>query len=93
MRIQILLSSGAHLSRYLVQIAMHHYFQTQTHFIKTPWVKNVPLGVFLYFMQKAQEKYGDIPRGKVGINVIRPRLLGEKRMVLLTRSFALTGRR
>jgi hypothetical protein len=46
---------------------MHHYFQTQTHFIKTLWVKNIPLGVFLYFMQKAQEKYGDIPRGKVGI--------------------------
>ncbi|KAF6755958.1 hypothetical protein DFP72DRAFT_990005 [Ephemerocybe angulata] len=62
--VDILLSSGAHLSRYLVQIAMHHYFQTQAHFIRTPWVKNVSLGVFLHFMQKAQEKYGDIPRGK-----------------------------
>ncbi|TFK24971.1 hypothetical protein FA15DRAFT_669031 [Coprinopsis marcescibilis] len=62
--IDILLSSGAHLSRYLVQIAMHHYFHTQTHFIRTPWVRNVPFGVFVYFMRKAHEKYGDIPRGK-----------------------------
>ncbi|EAU85991.2 hypothetical protein CC1G_03014 [Coprinopsis cinerea okayama7 len=62
--IDILLSSGAHLSRYLVQIAMHHYFHTQTHFIRTPWVRNVPFGVFVYFMQKAHAKYGDIPRGK-----------------------------
>ena len=64
---QILLSSGAHLSRYLVQIAMHHYFGTQTHFIKTPWVKTVSFGVFVHFMQRAQERYGDIPRGKVSL--------------------------
>ncbi|KAH6912697.1 hypothetical protein BKA70DRAFT_1559177 [Coprinopsis sp. MPI-PUGE-AT-0042] len=62
--IDILLSSGAHLSRYLVQIAMHHYFYTQAHFIRTPWVRSVPLGVFVYFMQVAQARYGDIPRGK-----------------------------
>ncbi|KAF8967162.1 hypothetical protein BDZ97DRAFT_570221 [Flammula alnicola] len=62
--LDILLSSGAHLSRYLIQIAIHHYFHTQTHFIKTPWVRNVPLRVFAYFLKLAEERYGDIPRGK-----------------------------
>ncbi|KAF8195571.1 hypothetical protein BJ912DRAFT_1021259 [Pholiota molesta] len=41
--LDILLTSGAHLSRYLIQIAIHHYFHTQAHFIKTPWVRNIPL--------------------------------------------------
>jgi len=63
--VKILLTSGAHLSRYLIQIAIHHYFHTQAHFIKSPWVRNVPLRVFAYFLKLAQEKYGEIPRGKV----------------------------
>ncbi|RDB17847.1 hypothetical protein Hypma_000771 [Hypsizygus marmoreus] len=62
--LDILLMSGAHLSRYLIQVAMHHYFYTQSHFIKTPWVRNVPLRVFTYFMKLAEEMYGEIPRGK-----------------------------
>ncbi|KAF8158160.1 hypothetical protein B0H34DRAFT_443560 [Crassisporium funariophilum] len=62
--LDILLSSGAHLSRYLIQIAIHHYFHTQAHFIKSPWVRNVPLRVFAYFLKLAEEKYGEIPRGK-----------------------------
>ncbi|KJA21186.1 hypothetical protein HYPSUDRAFT_42305 [Hypholoma sublateritium FD-334 SS-4] len=62
--LDILLTSGAHLSRYLIQIAIHHYFHTQTHFIKTPWVRSVPLRVFAYFLTLAEEKYGEIPRGK-----------------------------
>ncbi|KAF8895518.1 hypothetical protein BD779DRAFT_1499942 [Infundibulicybe gibba] len=62
--LDILLTSGAHLSRYLVQIAMHHYFHAQAHFIKTPWVRNVPLRVFAYFLKLAEAKYGEIPRGK-----------------------------
>lgn len=62
--LDILLTSGAHLSRYLIQIAIHHYFHTQAHFIKSPWVRNVPLRVFAYFLKLAEEKYGEIPRGK-----------------------------
>ncbi|KAF8798942.1 hypothetical protein BYT27DRAFT_7202672 [Phlegmacium glaucopus] len=62
--LDILLTSGAHLSRYLIQIAIHHYFHTQAHFIKSPWVRSVPLRVFAYFLKLAEEKYGEIPRGK-----------------------------
>ncbi|KAF8073689.1 hypothetical protein FPV67DRAFT_1576507 [Lyophyllum atratum] len=62
--LDILLTSGAHLSRYLIQVTMHHYFYTQSHFIKSPWVRNVPLSVFTYFLKLAEEMYGDIPRGK-----------------------------
>jgi hypothetical protein len=67
--VKILLTSGAHLSRYLIQIAIHHYFHTQTHFIKSPWVRNVPLRVFVYFLKLAEEMYGEIPRGKVHISL------------------------
>ena len=62
---QILLTSGAHLSRYLIQVSMHHYFHTQSHFIKTTWVRNLHFRVFAYFLRLAEDKYGDIPRGKV----------------------------
>lgn len=67
--VKILLTSGAHLSRYLIQIAIHHYFHTQTHFVKSPWVRNVPLRVFVYFLKLAEEMYGEIPRGKVHISL------------------------
>jgi len=67
--VKILLMSGARLSRYLIQIAIHHYFHTQAHFIKTPWVRNVPLRVFTYFLKLAEEMYGEIPRGKVPFSV------------------------
>ncbi|KAL0961156.1 hypothetical protein HGRIS_006128 [Hohenbuehelia grisea] len=62
--LDILLTSGAHLSRYLIQLAIHHYFRTQSHFIKTAWVRNVPFNVFTYFLQLSAAKYGDIPTGK-----------------------------
>ncbi|KAF8631081.1 hypothetical protein AX15_002682 [Amanita polypyramis BW_CC] len=62
--IDILLASGAHMSRYLVQIAIHHYFYTHSHFIKSTWVRNVPLRVFIYFLTIAEGRYGEIPRGK-----------------------------
>ena len=67
--VKILLTSGAHLSRYLIQVAIHHYFHTQAHFIKSPWVRNVPLRVFAYFLKLAEEMYGEIPRGKVPFSV------------------------
>ncbi|KAJ7212114.1 hypothetical protein GGX14DRAFT_447478 [Mycena pura] len=64
--LDILIASGAHLSRYLVQVAIHHYFHAHSHFIKpsTPWVRNVSLDTFSYFLKLAADKYGDIPRGK-----------------------------
>ncbi|KAI0670746.1 hypothetical protein C8Q78DRAFT_808937 [Trametes maxima] len=62
--IDILLSSGAHLSRYLVQCAMHHYFRTHVPFIKTRWVRTIPLPVFSYFLSIAARMYGDIPVAK-----------------------------
>ncbi|KIK52027.1 hypothetical protein GYMLUDRAFT_50095 [Collybiopsis luxurians FD-317 M1] len=63
--LDILISSGAHISRYLIQIAMHHYFHTQAHpFVKTRWVRNVKFEVFVHFLQRGAEIYGDIPREK-----------------------------
>ncbi|KAJ6584983.1 hypothetical protein B0H19DRAFT_1107570 [Mycena capillaripes] len=64
--LDILLASGAHLSRYLVQVAFHHFFHCQSHFIKpsTPWVRHVSLETFSYLLQLAAKKYGQIPRGK-----------------------------
>lgn len=62
--LQILISSGAHLSRYLVQVAMHHYFRSQAQFVKGPWVRTLAFPDFSYFMLKAGEIYGDIPSAK-----------------------------
>ncbi|GBE84947.1 hypothetical protein SCP_0701290 [Sparassis crispa] len=62
--IDILISSGAHLSRYLAQCAIHHYFRTQVGFIKTPWVRSISFPVFSHFMAVAARMYGDIPTGK-----------------------------
>ncbi|KAJ7459859.1 hypothetical protein FB451DRAFT_1271766 [Mycena latifolia] len=64
--LDILLASGAHLSRYLVQVAFHHFFHSQSHFIKpsVPWVRHVPLATFSYFLNLAADKYGEIPRAK-----------------------------
>ncbi|KAH9841569.1 uncharacterized protein C8Q71DRAFT_737681 [Rhodofomes roseus] len=62
--VDIMISSGAHLSRYLAQCAIHHYFRAQVHFIKTRWVRSVPLPVFTHFMMVAAKMYGDIPTGK-----------------------------
>ncbi|KAF9013286.1 hypothetical protein BDQ17DRAFT_1343128 [Cyathus striatus] len=62
--LDILLASGAHLSRYLIQIAIHHYFHTQAHFIKTPWVRKMSFRAFTYFMRLAEGMYGEIPHGK-----------------------------
>ncbi|KAF5385682.1 hypothetical protein D9757_005531 [Collybiopsis confluens] len=63
--LNILISSGAHVSRYLIQIAMHHYFHTQSHpFVKTKWVRNIKFEVFVHFMQLGAEMYGEIPREK-----------------------------
>ena len=59
-----MISGGAHLSRYLAQCAIHHYFRAQVHFIKSRWVKTVPLPVFTYFMTVASRMYGDVPTGK-----------------------------
>ncbi|KAF7314454.1 hypothetical protein MKEN_00918200 [Mycena kentingensis (nom. inval.)] len=65
--LDILLAGGAHFSRYLVQVAVHHYFSTSgaSHFSsRAPWVKSVPLANMAYFLSVAAETFGDIPRGK-----------------------------
>ncbi|KAF7365217.1 hypothetical protein MVEN_00393300 [Mycena venus] len=65
--IDILLASGAHLSRYLVQVAFHHFFHCQSHFLKPsiPWVRNLAWDTWNHFMQVAAGKFNQqIPRGK-----------------------------
>lgn len=63
--IQILLSSGATLSRYLIQVAIHHYFRTTSHpFIKTTWTRSIPFPIFTHFLKVAADMYGDIPLAK-----------------------------
>src|SRR6266404_795222 len=57
---QVLLSSGAHLSRYLVQVAVHHYFRTFCPFIKTPWVRTLSLSTFSHFLKLSSERFGTI---------------------------------
>lgn len=62
---QILLSSGATLSRYLIQVAVHHYFRTTSHpFIKTTWTRSIPFPVFAHFLKVAADMYGEIPLAK-----------------------------
>ncbi|KIJ54821.1 hypothetical protein M422DRAFT_221215 [Sphaerobolus stellatus SS14] len=55
--LNILSTSGAHFSRYLLQVAIHHYFRTTSHFIKAPWVRNLSLGTFTHFMSLGS-RYG-----------------------------------
>ncbi|KAH7885344.1 hypothetical protein F5I97DRAFT_1884682 [Phlebopus sp. FC_14] len=62
--IDILVSSGAYISRYLVQVAIHHYFRSASHFIKTPWVRSIPLVVFTHFMKVTSGLFDEIPLGK-----------------------------
>lgn len=62
--LQILISSGAHLSRYLVQLAVHHHFRSYVPFIKTPWVRSMSTSTFVYLMSVATKRYGDVPTGK-----------------------------
>ncbi|KDQ62290.1 hypothetical protein JAAARDRAFT_30185 [Jaapia argillacea MUCL 33604] len=62
--VDILLSCGAYLSRYLVQVAIHHYFRTAAHFVKTSWVRSLPLPVMIHFMKVGTDLYGDVPTGK-----------------------------
>lgn len=59
-RLQVLLSSGAHISRYLVQIAVHHYFRSPCPFIKTPWVRTLTLSSFGHFLKLSGERFGAI---------------------------------
>ncbi|KAH7913399.1 hypothetical protein BJ138DRAFT_1081602 [Hygrophoropsis aurantiaca] len=62
--IDILISSGAFVSRYLIQVAIHHYFRSASHFVKTTWVRSVPLSVFTHFMKVTSALYDDIPLAK-----------------------------
>jgi len=60
----VLLSSGAHLSRYLVQVAVQHYFRSLCPFIKTPWVRTLSLSTFGHFLKLSSGRFGAINIGK-----------------------------
>ncbi|KAI0248585.1 hypothetical protein BJV78DRAFT_1332068 [Lactifluus subvellereus] len=62
--LDVLLSSGAHLSRYLVQVAVHHYFRSFCPFIKTPWVRTLSLSTFSHFLKLSSERFGTINTSK-----------------------------
>ncbi|KAI0781991.1 hypothetical protein C8Q75DRAFT_789273 [Abortiporus biennis] len=62
--IDILLSSGAHLSRYLVQCIIQHYYRSLVHFIKTQWVRSLDFTTVNYILSIAGEMYGNIPVSK-----------------------------
>jgi hypothetical protein len=61
---QILVSSGAYVSRYIIQVAIHHYFRSASHFIKSPWVRLIPLPVFTHFMKITSALFDELPLGK-----------------------------
>ncbi|KAG6878086.1 hypothetical protein C0993_012413 [Termitomyces sp. T159_Od127] len=58
------LGRGKILDERVLDVSMHHYFHTASHFIKSPWVRTVPLGVYLHFLKLAEAIYGNIPRAK-----------------------------
>ena len=60
-KLQILITSGAHLSRYLVQLAIHHHFRSYVPFIKTPWVRSMSTTSFVHLMSVAAKRYGNMP--------------------------------
>ncbi|KAI6151368.1 hypothetical protein EDD17DRAFT_1780239 [Pisolithus thermaeus] len=63
--IDILFNSGAHVSRYLLQVAIHHFYRGNSHFIKTPWVRSIYPSVFSYFQKVAAEMFdNEVPVGK-----------------------------
>ncbi|GJJ15656.1 hypothetical protein Clacol_009934 [Clathrus columnatus] len=62
--LKILQTSGAHLSRYLIQVAIHHYFRTTAHFIKNQWARTLPYHTFIHFMTLAKRYGSDLPLNK-----------------------------
>ncbi|KAH9065316.1 hypothetical protein EDB87DRAFT_1595164 [Lactarius vividus] len=62
--LDVLLSSGAHLSRYLVQVAVHHYFRSSCPFIKTPWVRTLSWGTLSHFLKLSSKIFDTINMAK-----------------------------
>ncbi|KAI0071695.1 hypothetical protein K474DRAFT_1686956 [Panus rudis PR-1116 ss-1] len=62
--IDILLSSGAHFSRYLVQCIIQHYFRSHVPFIKTHWVRTLDFSLVNHLLSIAADRFGDVPVGK-----------------------------
>ncbi|KIN93376.1 hypothetical protein M404DRAFT_948149 [Pisolithus tinctorius Marx 270] len=63
--IDILFNSGAHISRYLLQVAIHHFYRGNAPFIKSQWVRSVRPSVFSYFQKVAAEMFdNEVPVGK-----------------------------
>ncbi|KAI6138758.1 hypothetical protein BKA82DRAFT_4365629 [Pisolithus tinctorius] len=56
---------GAHISRYLLQVAIHHFYRGNAPFIKSQWVRSVRPSVFSYFQKVAAEMFdNEVPVGK-----------------------------
>ncbi|KAH8104584.1 hypothetical protein BXZ70DRAFT_596840 [Cristinia sonorae] len=62
--VDILLSSGAHISRYLIQCVIQHYYRSLLPWIKTSWVRSLDFTVLNHLLALAGEKFGNIPVGK-----------------------------
>ncbi|EIN12632.1 hypothetical protein PUNSTDRAFT_97433 [Punctularia strigosozonata HHB-11173 SS5] len=76
--IDVMLSSGALLSRYMIQLATHHYYRTAVSFIKSNWVRTMPFPHWAHLNVVAARLYGDIPvqkphehDGNIFINFIK----------------------
>jgi hypothetical protein len=58
--LQILLSSGAHLSRYLLQSIIGHYTRSSSLFYnRQMWCRALPFSIFAYIVKLGAEKFGD----------------------------------
>ncbi|EJD50759.1 hypothetical protein AURDEDRAFT_182144, partial [Auricularia subglabra TFB-10046 SS5] len=62
--VDILVSSGAHVSRYLVQAVVQHVCRKPLNFIKGPWAKSLPFPVFAHFLARTASLYPDIDISK-----------------------------
>lgn len=61
---QILLSSGAHVSRYLVQAVVQHVCRKSIHFVKGQWARTLPFPVFAHFLHTTSKLYPSVDVAK-----------------------------
>ncbi|KZV83443.1 hypothetical protein EXIGLDRAFT_683841 [Exidia glandulosa HHB12029] len=62
--IDILLSSGAHVSRYLAQAVVQHACRKSVQFVKGPWARTLPFPVFAHFLHKVAQLYPNVDISK-----------------------------
>lgn len=59
-----MLTSGAHVSRYIVQSVVQHVTRKGVHFIKGPWARSLPFSVFAHFLHTASKLYPNLDLAK-----------------------------